>query len=737
MRLRFPALLLALALTAPAWAQPQGIRATDVFQIRELGDVALSPDGRLVAYTVREIVEDPNRRGRRTYRTHLWLAPLDGSAPARPLTRGDRGATNPLWHPDGERIAFVRSVDGRAQVHLLPLDGGEPYPVTDLRHGATPVAFSPDGTRLLVASSLPRAAVEGTPPWPSARPGPEPDPLPEGIEPDPDGDLAQVRAWLDRQDEDLVLTITRMNFQGELTLQAEPSLRRLFVVPLDGSEVERVPEARPLTRGFQGTSGGAWSPDGRYVVFAAAADTTLHPDDARQSALYRVPAEGGRPERLLAPEGWSVGAPQPLPDGRFVFTATRLEDEGYAEVQIGLTDGRGGWTWLTETFDRSAAQVTPARDGRYVYFVAPTDGGFPLYRIPLAGAPRVERLTDLETGIRSYDVGPQGMAFVLTSIEDPYALYAADAEARTPRLLHAPNAAWIAERTLSRPSARTLPITIPVDGRMETVEMQYWVMEPVNRQPGRRYPVVLQIHGGPAAMWGPGEATMWHEFQLFASRGFGVVYSNPRGSGGYGYAFRRANFRDWGPGPAADVLAALEAAIEAEDWIDPDRLVVTGGSYAGYLTAWIVSQDHRFRAAAAQRGVYDLPTFFGEGNAWRLVPTHFGGFPWEPETLEILRAQSPLTHVAEIRTPLLIKHGSQDLRTGVIQSEMLYRSLRALDRPVEYARYPRAGHELSRSGDPDQRLDRLVRIVEFLERHVRPDALQAAETPTGTPAGVR
>jgi len=228
---------------------------------------------------------------------------------------------------------------------------------------------------------------------------------------------------------------------------------------------------------------------------------------------------------------------------------------------------------------------------------------------------------------------------------------------------------------------------------------------------------------------------MWHEFQYFASRGYGIVYSNPRGSGGYGHAFKKGNYQDWGVGPAGDVLAAVDQAVRRERWVDPSRLVTTGGSYAGYLVAWIVSQDQRFQAAVAQRGVYDLGMFMGEGNAWRLIPNHFGGYPWENDALEIvanesgneaatpsvrdlLFANSPLTFVDQIQTPLLIMHGDNDLRTGVIQSEVLYKSLKILNRPVEYVRYPRAGHDLSRSGNPRQRMDRILRIHEFLGRYV-------------------
>ncbi len=241
-------------------------------------------------------------------------------------------------------------------------------------------------------------------------------------------------------------------------------------------------------------------------------------------------------------------------------------------------------------------------------------------------------------------------------------------------------------------------------------------MKPTDFVEGKKYPLILNIHGGPSAMWGPGEASMWFEFQFYAAKGYAQVFGNPRGSGGYGREFQRANHRDWGAGPGADVLRSATEAAQAP-WVDADRQVVTGGSYGGYLTAWVIAHDHRFKAAIAQRGVYDLLPFFGEGNAWFLVPLYWGN-PWEPEVRQLLLEQSPMTHAHRIKTPLLIKHGDVDFRTGVMQSQMLYKTLKALGRDVEYVRYPRATHELSRSGEPKQRLDRLVRYEEFFRRYV-------------------
>jgi dipeptidyl aminopeptidase/acylaminoacyl peptidase len=280
-----------------------------------------------------------------------------------------------------------------------------------------------------------------------------------------------------------------------------------------------------------------------------------------------------------------------------------------------------------------------------------------------------------------------------------------DKDGKNPQRLTSFKAGWIGEKQIVFPKEGWLT-------RPDGFKVQYWIMEPVGRQAGRKYPIMLGIHGGPSAMWGPGEFTMWHEFQLLTSRGYGVVYCNPRGSGGYGFDFKKVNYRNWGVGPASDILAACDEAAKLE-WVDPNQQVVTGGSYAGYMTAWIVSQDHRFKAAVAQRSVYELSVFFSEGRAWRLVPNHYGGYPWEEEARKFLDANSSETFVANIKTPLLIIHSDEDYRTGLIQSEYLYKTRKILGRPVELVRYPDEWHDLSRSGNPKRRMDRLSRIYEF------------------------
>jgi dipeptidyl aminopeptidase/acylaminoacyl peptidase len=244
-----------------------------------------------------------------------------------------------------------------------------------------------------------------------------------------------------------------------------------------------------------------------------------------------------------------------------------------------------------------------------------------------------------------------------------------------------------------------------------------WYLLPINHRPGSRPPLAVEMHGGPHAMWGPGEASMWLEYQMLAGAGYTVFLSNPRGSQGYGNEGLRAIRRDWGTPPARDILIGADSVI-ARGLADPARQVITGGSYAGYMTAWIIAREapDRFKAAVAQRGVYDLGIWYYSSNTWQLFEGEFGTRPWEDH--EITRAQSPLTYVANIKTPLLLLHADTDFRATIASAEALYRAMKVLGKEVEFVRYPREGHELTRSGEPGHRIDHMLRILEYFERHV-------------------
>lgn len=714
-------LIFLLGLPLILWAQTkQPILTSDVLKMKTASQIKVSPYGNRAVYVVTSMTEDEEQDYK--YLRHLWLANLDNDNPSvQQLTYGDHNDSQPSWSPDGSKLAFVRTHEEKSQIWILPLTGGEAYVLTHTENGASNPQWSPDGTKILFTSSIPMEELSGTPAWDYERPGRTFGDTPdfkkdstEEIQVSPDGDLEAVRAWLAKNaSKENPMVINRLDFQGELGLDNKILFQHLFVL-----EAKQEAEATQITDGYQNFQSPSWSPDGSRIVCSSITYEQM-PDRVIDSDLWEVMADGSSSRQLLNMTDMRLYSPSYSPDGEMIaFSAASMTDITYAQTELGIAQADGsGAEILTNDFDRRIGDIKWGKDGKDIYFIAPNEGYSPLYSINVRNA-RTNIVLGENLGVNDYDLHEEVIVYAATEVNQPYEVYMADIKGKNVQQLTSLNSDWLAEKLIVQPKR----FSVQNDGH----EVEYWVMEPVNRQDNAQYPVVLEMHGGPSAMWGPGEFSMWHEFQLLCSWGYAVVYANPIGSSGYGDAFRRANYQNWGKGPASDVLAALDDAMQKNSWMDKEQQFLTGGSYAGYLTAWIVSQTNRFDAAVAQRGVYELEFFFGEGNAWRLVPDHFGGYPWEADAKEAMEANSPQTFVANIQTPLLIMHADTDLRTGVRQSELLYRSLKVLERPVEYVRYPGEGHELSRSGNPLRRMDRLNRIVEFFERYANHSVAPAA-----------
>ncbi|HEX5149328.1 MAG TPA: S9 family peptidase, partial [Candidatus Limnocylindrales bacterium] len=359
-----------------------------------------------------------------------------------------------------------------------------------------------------------------------------------------------------------------------------------------------------------------------------------------------------------------------------------------------------------------AAPVIPSPDGCWLHFSAPIAGSYELWRIAVDDG-RLERLTEGRHVVSNWHAVGRGrhggavrIAYLRSTPTEPPELWVLDTMAgrggRTaaPRRLTELNGAVLAELELRAPQERHAE----VDGR----DIQGWFI-PAGDGPR---PLVVEIHGGPHALYG--WAPVW-EFQLLAAAGIGVFSCNPRGSEGYGQAFNDANHRDWGPGPMRDVLAGVDALV-ADGLADPDRLGVTGGSYGGYLTNWIVAHDHRFRAAMTCRSVSDMAVLFltGDISGGDWARMSFDATPWEDPAY--FREISPITYAPAIRTPLLIQHAERDLRTTIGQAEALFTVLRSLRRPVRLLRVPEETHELTRSGTPFRRVENLQIVVDWF-RH--------------------
>jgi dipeptidyl aminopeptidase/acylaminoacyl peptidase len=627
------------------------------------GDVVLSPDGSL-ACACRRSVE------RGAYVTTLWLVPLDGGAP-RQLTRGPVDDAAPAFDPLGGRVAFLRE----RQVHAIPLDGGEAERLTAAPHGVDAFAWAPDGRRLalLLPDAAPRLAV---------------------------GPLRDGEAPLARR---IVRADWRLDGAGLLDRHSH-----LWVAPARAG-------ARPrrLTGGDFSVRSFAWAPDATRLCFAA--DVRPDADLLDAPALHLVAAAGGEPEPLCALPG-SCEAPCWSPDGSalgFVGVAAPNQPEDAARslyvvpaaggeprdllpgrhLLLGPTFGSDLGDWRHESgrqalFEGSDALLLPVTER----------GLTALWRVPLAGEP--QPLT--EPGLAVERFAHAGGRTVVLAYEDHLApaLFALRRERPPRRLTRRPRL----ERALAGLRSERLDVPGPA-GPIRT-----WVLHPEGV--AGPAPTVLSIHGGPTGSWGPAP---WLTDLALAARGCRVLRPDPRGSASYGRDWQRAIMNDWGGGDAEDCLSVCDFAL-AQGLADPERLAVTGLSYGGYLTQWLVSQTDRFRAAVAANGVANLVA--AAGNCDLGVPWNERlGFGPLPQGAADMWRQSPLAHCDRIRTPLLMLQGAADLRCPPSDNEQLFLALRALRREVEYVLYPDESHVMQATGRPDRRVDMLERTLAWLERH--------------------
>ena len=668
-------------------AQQRAITDSDLYAFRWIASPQLSPDGRRVVYVLTTV--NAKHDG---YETSLWLVATDGASAPRRLTSGPKDGA-PRWSPDGSSLAFLRPKDGKPQLYLLSLVGGEAQQLTDLPKGASPAAWSPDGkTIAFTSSTMPEDVAQ------------------QGKTPEPKSDVRVITQAVFRADD-----------EG-------------YLDPAEHSHIWTVPAALPgdkpatahqVTSGAFDENAPQWSADGARIYFVSdrVTESYYFPPD---NNFYAVPAAGGSLETVVDIDG-PVFGPAPSPDGKAVaFRGWINPRPPRSYNQSDLFVSRGGQVKnLTADYDFDMCgavlgdQAPPrggegscpniwTADGKSIIVTTSERGRSNLVRFDAQTGAR-EALTTGDHAVLAYTATPDGRRFALT-IGDPTHLpdlYALDAPTKRLTQLTHVNDSLFAQLQLVTPEDFSYP---SFDGR----KIETWILKPVGFTPGKKYPLILNIHGGPHTAYG---YIFFHEMQWMAAKGYVVVYPNPRGSTTYGQEFGNIIQYKYPGDDYRDLMIAVDSLIR-RGYVDSTRLGVTGGSGGGLLTDWTVTQTHRFAAAVAQRDVADWLGFWYTADFTLFQPTWFRSTPFH-DPLEFL-ARSPVRYVERVTTPLMFILGDEDYRAPPNQGgEAMFRALKYLHKTTVMVRFPGESHELSRSGKPIHRVERLQHILSWFDKYLQ------------------
>jgi dipeptidyl aminopeptidase/acylaminoacyl peptidase len=343
-------------------------------------------------------------------------------------------------------------------------------------------------------------------------------------------------------------------------------------------------------------------------------------------------------------------------------------------------------------------------------FTALNQGDIEIYRVTLATG-EIENVISGTQHIEQFDIHETaGIAFTTSTAENPSELFWQASSIDTSIQMTKLNQKFLDSVIVQK--MHELRWASP-----SGMEVQGWYLLPTDYEEGKQYPLALNIHGGPHVMWGPGMKSMWHEWQFHAARGYVVFFCNPRGADGYGEDFQMALHGKWGQVAMDDIIAGVDQLLD-KGFVDANRMAVTGGSYGGYMTAWITAHSDRFIAAVAQRGVYNLLAFIGVSDIPSFIPTEFGVEPWDDPAF--LWEHSPLAHAHKIKTPLLLIHSESDYRVPISEAEQLFAYVRRSGGTVQLLRFPRDGHEMTRSGEPEHRVSNLTHIINWFDKYCHP-----------------
>ncbi|HEY3139431.1 MAG TPA: S9 family peptidase [Blastocatellia bacterium] len=703
------ALIIALNLSAFSLAaDKRTITETDLFKFVWIADPQISPDGSRVVF-VREWVNQKADR----YDTALWIVPTSGGA-ARQLTAGPRDS-GPRWSPDGKTLAFIRSgeKDGKpqpAQIWLLSLDGGEAQQLTDSPRSPGAFEWSPDGKTIAFVS-------REDPSKEKEKPNPE---EAEPKEKDKDKDkspehVSDVRV--------VTKAVYRSNGAGYLNPKAHGHIWTVSVTAITGDK----PKPKQITRGNFDEGNISWSPDGSRIFFAASrlAEPYYEPP---HTDLYSVSRDGGDERKMLSFDGGMRDYTFSNDGKRIAFggVAGHKPVQSYTQPDLFVMNNEAGATPknLTANYDfdigggiggdqraprgGGGAGVVWSKDDRWIYVNVAEHGAANVQRMDSTSG-KVEPLTNGNHEVQSYSANSDASKIALlistsTNIGDLFLLDTASG--KLTQLTHV-NDELFSQLNLTDPEEIWYT---SFDGK----KIQAWIQKPPNFDPAKKYPFILEIHGGPHAAYG---FNFTHEFQWMAAKGYVVLYTNPRGSTSYGQDFGNIIQYNYPGEDYKDLMAGVDEVVK-RGYIDTKKMGVTGGSGGGVLTNWTVGHTTRFAAAVSQRSIADWAGFWFTADFWLYLPTWFRAAPWEDP--EDFTKRSPLTYVKNVTTPMMFIEGEADYRTPPADGgEMMFRALKYRKIPTAMVRFPNESHELSRSGAPWHRVERLQHILNWFDKYLQ------------------
>ena len=664
-------LVVALLVLAPfgsagtALAQNRAATFDDALNVKAVGAATISPDGSQVLYTVRQWEAEKDRM---EARTRIWKVATDGKSPARQITFGEKGDSQPQWSPDGKFISFISNrgagEDVKAQIYVMQADGGEAWKLTDAKENVSAYSWAPDGARIAYVATDPRS-------------------------PEDEADIKK------RDDERV--------FEGDFRYA------HVWVVEVGTKQSTRI------TQGKDYTVGGApsWSPDSSRFVFGGGVTPMLR-DNRRD--IYLADVAATRVEKISTNFG-NDASPKWSPDGKSI--AWTLEPYNGAPIPDGTAPSVVLQSRLvlydvaaktikdvsSPAFDTDAGNPVWTAEGNRVMFVAGKRAYTEAFAYDLTSG-RYTQLSAKRT-LQGPTASKDGRTIAVT-------MDAPDAAAE----VFVTDPAFASFRRLTNTNPQFAQLSL---GATEVVawkstdgaEVEGVLLKPVGFEAGKRYPTLVVAHGGPAGAYVNGNRLGGLEGgQVWAGKGWAVFYPNPRGSTNYGEKALKANVNDWGGGDFKDIMSGVDALV-ARGIADPDKLAHIGWSYGGYMTAWVITQTSRFKAAMVGAGLTNMWSMYGTNDIPSVLIAYFGGIP-NKETLPLYLDRSAMTHVDKVTTPTLILHGANDERVPIGQAMELYRALKDRGKPTELVFYPREGHGIS---EYYHQKDRLQRIYDWVTKH--------------------